>query len=418
MNFNLNYTLPDKTKRLTFIVMGLGILLLVLGIVWNLMGADAHHEGEHHGHAADMSTRLWANFLVNAFFFMGIGLGATFYIALKYATESHYAVSFKRVAEAVSKFLPYGAVLMAVVLLAGQFHLHHLYHWMSPEVYDINSPEYDAKIVDKEAYLNPVFFWGRFIVFFGVWILCQRKMLKNSLEEDMMGGTQKHFKNVTLSAIFLVFFGFTSSVAAWDWTMSLDVHWFSTMWGWYTFSGIWISSLVTILLLVFYLKGRGYLEFVNDSHIHDLGKWIFAISFLWTYLFFCQFMLIWYANIPEEVTYYMNRLETNGYMGIFWTMFFVNFALPMLLLMSRDAKRTRGLLVAVSLIIFFFHWLDVFVIVMPSTVASHWHLGGIEFGMFLFFLGFLTNRLLNFLTEAPLLPKNSPYVEESLHHHT
>lgn len=418
MNFNLNYTLPDKTKRLTFIVMGLGILLLVLGIIWNMMGSGAHHEGEHHGHAGELSTRLWANFLVNAFFFMGIGLGATFYIALKYATESHYAVSFKRVAEAVSKFLPYGAVLMAVVLLAGQFHLHHLYHWMDPDVYNPSSPEFDQKIVDKGAYLNPVFFWGRFIVFFGVWILCQRKMLKNSLEEDMIGGTQKHFKNVTLSAIFLVFFGFTSSVAAWDWTMSLDVHWFSTMWGWYTFSGIWISSLVTILLLVFYLKGRGYLEFVNDSHIHDLGKWIFAISFLWTYLFFCQFMLIWYANIPEEVTYYMNRLETNGYMGLFWTLFFVNFALPMLLLMSRDAKRTRGLLVTVSLIIFFFHWLDIFVIVMPSTVASHWHLGGIEFGMFLFFVGFLTNRLLSFLTEAPLLPKNSPYVEESLHHHT
>jgi hypothetical protein len=128
-------------------------------------------------------------------------------------------------------------------------------------------------------------------------------------------------------------------------------------------------------------------------------------------------MLIWYANIPEEVTYFQNRLETNGYKGLFWMVFFTNFALPMLLLMSRDAKRNSGLLVGVSVIIFVFHWLDIFLIVMPSTVASHWGIGGIEIGMFLVFLGFMVNRLLVFLTEAPLLPKNHPYLEESIHHH-
>jgi hypothetical protein len=288
---------------------------------------------------------------------------------------------------------------------------------MDPDVYDPNSPHFDAKIADKSAYLNPLFFWARFVVFFLVWIFFQQRMVKNSINEDLQGGTTNHFKNVTLGAGFLVFFGFTSSVASWDWTMSLDVHWFSTMWGWYTFSGIWISAMITILMLVLHLKRHGYLEHVNDTHIHDIGKWIFAISFLWSYLFFCQFMLIWYANIPEEVTYYTNRFYTNGYMGIQWTLFFVNFALPMLLLMSRDAKRNNGILTFVCFIIFFFHWLDVFVVVMPATVASHWRLGGIELGMFLMFLGFTMNRLHHFLTQAPLLPKNHPYLDESIHHH-
>ncbi len=419
MDLKLNYSLPDKTRRLTFMVMGIGFLLVLLGVAWHFMGGDhtEHTGGEHHGHASALSTRLWANFLVNAFFFMGIGLGATFFMALKYGAEAHYAVVFKRVVEAVSKFLPYGAALMAIVLLAGQFHLHHLYHWMDPAVTTVGSPEFDQKIADKSTYLNPLFFWARFVVFFGIWIFCQHRLVRNSLAEDLSGGTTNHFKNVTIGAFFLVFFGFTSSVASWDWTMSLDVHWFSTMWGWYTFSGIWISGIITILLLIFYLKSQGHLEYVNENHIHDLGKWIFAISFLWTYLFFCQFMLIWYANIPEEVTYFQNRLETNGYMGIFWLLFFVNFAVPMLLLMSRDSKRTRGLLATIAVIVFFFHWLDVFVIVMPPTVAQHWHFGSIEIGMLLFFVGFLVNRLLTFLTQAPLLPKNHPYLDESIHQH-
>ncbi len=416
MDLKLNYTLPDKTKRLTVVTMAAGLVIFAIGIIFNMLGhSEGHAEG--HGHAGELSTRLWANLLVNSFFFMGIGLGATFYMALKYGSEAHYATVFKRVVEAVTKFLPYGAVFMLVVLLAGQLHLHHLYHWMDSSVYDPTSPHYDVKIAEKYAYFNPAFFWARFFVFFGVWILCQRKLVKNSLNEDLSGGTQTHFKNVTLSAFFLVFFGFTSSVASWDWMMSLDVHWFSTMFGWYIFSGIWISAMITILLLVLYLRKNGYLEYVNESHIHDIGKWVFAISFLWTYLFFCQFMLIWYANIPEEVTYFQNRLETNGYKGLFWMVFFTNFALPMLLLMSRDAKRNSGLLVGVSVIIFVFHWLDIFLIVMPSTVASHWGIGGIEIGMFLVFLGFMVNRLLVFLTEAPLLPKNHPYLEESIHHH-
>ena len=425
MELKLNYTFPEKTKKFTFRVMGAGLLLLIVGIIFHMMGGKGTENTEggtdvvqSQGNGALLSTRLWANLLVNSFFFMGIGLGATFFMALKYGAEAHYATVFKRVYESISRFLwPWGFAFMAFILLAGAFGLNNLYHWMDAGVYDESNKEmYDPKIVGKAAYFG-WFFWLRFFLFFGVWIYIQQKLLKNSLEEDMVGGTQLHFKNRILSAVFLVFFGFTSSVAAWDWMMSLDVHWFSTMFGWYIFSGIWLSAIITILMTVLFLKDQGYLEHVNENHVHDLGKWVFAISFLWTYLFFCQFMLIWYANLPEEVTYFQNRMETNGYTGIFWTMFFVNFAFPMLLLMSRDSKRNRKYLIFVSLIIFFSHWTDIFVIVMPSTVASHWHFGAIEIGMFLIFLGFLMNRILTALTKAPLLTSKHPYLEESIHHH-
>src|SRR5690606_5969387 len=178
-----------------------------------------------------------------------------------------------------------------------------------PELYDPNSPHYDKIIAGKEAYLNQPFFWARTLVYLGVWTWFTMRFRKRSLLEDEVGGTDIHFKNVRDAAIFLVFFGFTSSTAAWDWIMSIDTHWFSTLFGWYVFSGMWISGMVVVTLLALYLRDKGLLPNLNDSHVHDLGKWVFAISFLWTYLFFSQFMLIWYSNIPEEVTYFEARID-------------------------------------------------------------------------------------------------------------
>jgi hypothetical protein len=407
MNLNLTYTFPDKLKKLTYIFMGIGLLTLIFGYF-----LDSAPEGVEHYH----KTRYWANVLINAFFFMGIGLAATFYLALKYVSEAAYATTYKRVTEAISSYLPVGGIILAVVIIIGALGAHHLYHWMDHEIYEKGSVHYDEKIAAKQSYFG-WFFWLRLVLFLGGWCWAQRILRKRSLLEDQTGDLKLHFKNITTSAGFLVFFGFTESVAAWDWLMSLDVHWFSTMFGWYVFSGMWISAMISIIVLTLYLKDKGHLEFVNASHIHDLGKWMFAVSFLWSYLFFCQFMLIWYANIPEEVTFFQNRLETSGYMWLFWTVFFVNFALPMLFLMSRDAKRNRKYLMVVGFIIFIFHWLDVFLIVMPSTVASHWHLGLMELGMFLGFLGLFIYVVLNALAKAPLMPLKHPYMDESKHLH-
>ncbi len=392
--------------------MGIGLITIIAGFLTDHAPEGVSHEEYHH-------TRVWANLLVNGYFYMGIGLLATFFMALQYAAEVAWSVAVKRVYEAVSSYLPVGAVVMFLIILAGQLHLHHLYHWMDPETIQEGSPKYDEVIANKHGYFGAGnwFFWLRTVAYLVIWSLFQRGFRKRSIEEDMQGGTAIHYKNMGKAAVFLVFFAVTSSTSAWDWMMSLDVHWFSTMYGWYAFSGMWISAMITIIMFTLYLKRQGYLQQVNESHIHDIGKWMFAVSFLWSYLWFMQFMLIWYTNIPEEIVYFQERLHDFGYMGLMWTVFVMNFVFPMVLLMSRDSKRNYFFLIFVGCIIFVGHWLDVFMMVMPATVNGHWHLGWLEIGMALGFLGLLLFVIHRALTKAPLMVQKHPYLDESLHHH-
>lgn len=408
---NLNYTFTKKTKNITIGLMVIGFITIIAGFLTDHAPEGVSHEEYHH-------TRIWANLLVNGWFFMGIGLLATFFMALQYVAEVSWSVAVKRVFEAISSYLPVGGAVMLIILIAGQLHIHHLYHWMDPDVINPESPKYDEVIANKYAYFTPWFFWLRTILYVGVWTMFQRGFIKRSLEQDLQGGTALHYKQMGKAAIFVVFFAVTSSTSAWDWMMSIDVHWFSTMYGWYAFSGMWISAMTTIVLFVLYLKRKGYLQQVNDSHIHDIGKWIFAISFLWSYLWFMQFMLIWYTNIPEETIYFQERMHDFGYMGLMWTVFVMNFVFPMILLMSRDSKRNYFFLVFVGCIIFVGHWLDVFMMVMPGTVNGHWHLGWMEIGTALGFLGALLFTVHGSLAKRPLMVKQHPYLEESIHHHT
>lgn len=413
---NHNYTFTSKTKNITFGLMAIGLITLIAGFILDHAPEGVSHEEYH-------KTRVWANLLVNGYFFMGIALLATFFMALQYVAEVAWSVAVKRVYEAISSYLPIGATVMFLILLCGQLHLHHLYHWMDPDVYvktladGSPNPVYDAKIAGKEGYFTPWFFWLRTILYLGVWCLYQRMFIKNSVEQDLQGGTKIHFKTMGKAAGFMVFFAVTSSTSSWDWMMSLDVHWFSTMYGWYSFAGMWISAMTTIMLFVLFLKRKGYLQEVNESHIHDIGKWMFAVSFLWSYLWFMQFMLIWYTNIPEEIIYFKERMHDFGYMGLMWTVFFMNFAFPMILLMSRDAKRNYFFLTFVGSIILVGHWLDVFVMVMPSTMRQHGQIGWMEIGMALGFLGLLLFTVHKTLAKRPLMVEKHPYMEETLHHH-
>jgi hypothetical protein len=178
------------------------------------------------------------------------------------------------------------------------------------------------------------------------------------------------------------------------------------------FSGMWVGAMIVAVIVTLYLKSKGYLPQVTNSHIHDLGKWMFAISFLWSYLWFSQFLLIWYSDIPEEVTYFIERIQ---YFKVpFFTMFFINFALPMVILMARDAKRNPKFLITIGTIIFLGHFMDTFLLVMPG--ATHkWQFGWMEIALFIGFLGLFINRVFKTLTKAPLTPANHPYLEESIH---
>lgn len=400
----MEFKIANKAKMLTIALMGGGLLMLVIGLVVHMSDDN-------------FLTRLLSNTLINSFFFFSIGLGALFFLALQYATETGWYATVKRVIEALAGFVPVGIILMLVALLTLTF-THgahgHIYAWMNPDVYDVNSHHYDEMIVNKHGYLNEVFFWIRTVLYMVTYYLFYRGFRLRSLEEDRVGGTEIHFKNYRKGALFLVFFSVMSSTSVWDWIMSIDVHWFSTLFGWYTFAGMWCTTMTVLVMLVLYLKKQGYLPKVNDSHIHDIGKWTFATSFLWSYLFFSQFMLIWYANIGEEATYYIQRIEE--YQLMYFGMFFINFAFPMLLLMSRDAKRHAGILIFVGLIIVVGHWLDVYIMVSGGSMGASASIGFLEIGMAVAFLGLFIRVVLTNLTKAPLTPINHPFLDESIHH--
>jgi len=330
-------------------------------------------------------------------------------LALHYATESGWGVVLLRVMEGIMSAMPIGMAVLAVVFIAGTLEWHHIYPWMIGDTVAA-----DDIIYGKTAYLNKPFFWIRVVVYFATFYLFMKWFKKKSRQEDQDGGTDTHFKMYRRGALFLVFFAVFSSTMSWDFIMSIDTHWYSTLFGWYVFSGIWLSGMVMVMMVTLYLRKRGFLPHVNESHIHDVGKWMFALSFLWSYLWFSQFMLYWYANIPEEVHYFYERIH--NYKFIYFGTFFINFVFPMVFLMSRDTKRSSGYLIVIGLIIFIGHWLDVFNMVMPGTLFDQWGFGLLEIGMFLIFLGVFVYAVLRSIAKAPLLQKNHPYLEESKHH--
>lgn len=391
------FEFTSSQKKFTFGLMGIGLLALIWA-VYSIMVSDG---ADHHA----ASARLWSNLLICGFFFIGIAVAALFFLAVQHAAEAGWATMFLRVFQATSSYLYVGSGILVLVLLFGG---HDLYHWMHED-----AVAHDDLLAHKSDYLNPTFFWIRTIMYLGVWIFFMRLFKKLSLEEDEIGGTEIHFRNQKYAAIFLVFFGYSSSTASWDWIMSIDAHWFSTLFGWYVFSGMWISSLVFMTLLIIWLKGKGYLPKVNENHIHDMGKWIFGVSCLWTYLWFSQFMLIWYANIPEEIIYFKARFD--DYRILYFGMIIINFVFPFFGLMDKDNKRSIGWVGTIGVIIFITHWFDVYMLVTPGVMKDHWHFGGIEIGLFLGFLGLFLFVVLNALSKSPLIVKNHPFLDECIH---
>ena len=396
----MDYTFKSSTKRLTLGLVGLGVLALVYSVLTHIPG-----------------QRIWANMLVNSYFFVGIGLMGTLWMAIQYVSEAGWSSGFKRVPEAVSQFLLVGGPILLITLIGGSHSLgwHHIYHWMDPEIMNPESAHYDSIIAGKSAYLNEPFFFLRAVLYLAVWIFFTLFFRKQSLKEDLEGGVAIHKRNYGWAAAFLVFYGVTSSTASWDWMMSIDTHWFSTLFGWYNFSTMFVTGITMFALIVISLKRNGYLPDINEEHLQDLGKFMFGASVFWGYLWFSQFMLIWYANIPEEVTYFQDRWK--NYQFVWGALPVLNLALPMLLLMDKAAKRNMNMMTITGVIIVVGHWLDVFQMVMPGAVKADWGIGILEVGLFLGFLGLFLFVVHSALAKAPLVAKNHPYLDEAKHHH-
>lgn len=386
---------------------------------------ETHHQEGHgeeaaHGEAHDTShdehlfhqlqNKPWAALYVAAFFFFMIALGTLAFYAINRAAQAGWSPVLFRVMEGITSYLlPGGIIVIAILVLSG-LHMNHLFIWMDPEVV-----AHDKLIAGKVGFLNVPFFLGRAVFFLAGWTLYRFISRKFSLAQDQAADNSNHVKNFRISAGFLVFFIVTESIMSWDWIMSIDPHWFSTLFGWYVFASMFVSGITAIALITIYLKSKGYLEFVNDSHIHDLGKFMFGVSIFWTYLWFSQFMLIWYSNIPEEVTYFITRIE--DYNITFFGMIAMNFLFPLLILMNSDYKRTNYFIVMAGIVIILGHYLDVFNMIMPSAVGDQWFIGAPEVGGFLFFFGLFIYIVFKSLTKAPLLAKGDPYMGESERFH-
>jgi hypothetical protein len=414
--------IPKKTSNKFYIMIGLGLVLLVAGIILMMTAGPAHHdahgaaaEGGGH-HATTWVNRLFANLWLNNVYFTGIAVIGLFFTAVQYVAYAGWSVLVKRVLEALTYYLPVGGVIMIVVFLLGK---HDLFHWTHPELYDKASHEYDPIIAGKSGFLNLTFYIIRMVAYFALWCFFAWWLRQQSKAEDLNGGLTYYDKSIRISAMFLVVFGVTSSLSAWDWVLSIDTHWFSTMFGWYVFASWFISGLAATTLTVIILKQNGYLKMVNSNHLHDLGKFVFAFSIFWTYIWFSQFMLIWYANIPEEAIYFRERIGgyQDHYTWILFTNLIVNFAFPFLVLMTRDAKRQMIMLKIVCIVVLIGHWMDFYLMIMPGTLRGDSGFGLIELGTAMTFLGMFLTMFTRGLTDASLVPVNHPFLEESVHHH-
>ena len=420
---NNQFELTGSYKKWTWGLIVAGVIALLYGFIMLHPFAPVAHGGEHHGPTG--ATRFWAVLLQNCVFWLLVVNASMFFICVTTMAMGGWQVALRRVPEAISSVVPILGIVTFLVLMAiiwgGRT---DIYHWL-----DASAVAKDPVLNGKSGFLNPKFYsiWSAICIL--MWWLLGRKMRTLSLESDK-GGTMDYetgkkwiWKNTVWASLYTVFFGLSvASTVPWLWLMSIDAHWYSTMYSWYTFASTFVSGMSLVALFVIYLKNKGQLEYVTEEHLHDVGKFMFAFSVFWTYLWFSQYMLIWYSNQPEETKYFIERIGTarksGPYHFIFFLNLFINFLCPLLILMKRGVKRNWTMVTVMAVLIIFGHWIDFFQMVMPGTMHEHFQMGVFELGVPALFIGLIMWGVGRYLTRNPLVAKNHPFLKESMIHHT
>ncbi len=408
MSIREKFEITKKYSLLSYVLMTIGVLSVLLLYI-NYGSSEDEHD----------RSRFWASLLQNSVFFLLVVNAAMFFICTTILAWGGWATSFRRIPEAISSAVPVIGIICGAILLAIVFGGDHaIYHWT-----DTEHVKHDPILLHKSGFLNKTFFtvWTVLTIFLW-WVLGKKiRSLSHSTDIGPMGvevGKKFIWKNTIWAALFMIVFSLTvMSTIPWLWLMSIDAHWYSTMYSWYTFASTFVSGMALIALYVVYLKNKGYLEYTNQEHLHDLGKFMFGFSVFWTYLWFSQYMLIWYSNQPEETIYFQPRV--NGvYKIVFFFSLIINFLGPLLLLMKRDAKRNYMTITLLAVLIIFGHWLDFFQMVHPGPSRDHVPMILYDLGIAAGFVGlimFLTGRT---LSKHALVPKYHPFFKESVIHHT
>ncbi|HEY5326664.1 MAG TPA: quinol:cytochrome C oxidoreductase [Mucilaginibacter sp.] len=416
-SFDERFEFQGKAKTWSLVMIAIG----VIGIAYGFLSGS----GE----------RTFSNLLLMGYYLTCVSICGVFFCAVQYVAQAGWSASILRIPQAFASILPKVAVVLLVIICAGLYFTHtganvdgkqtilpYLYkEWALKGVTTPGSENYNAIIAGKSGFLNVPFFLARLLAYLGCYSLLGWLLVKYSNNEDALGGMLNYNKSFKVSVIFLVIFGFTIPLFAFDTIMSLEAHWFSTMFGWYNFAALWVGGMAVITLTLIYLKESGYIKWVTEDHLHNMGQLIFGFSIFWTYLWFAQFLLTWYANIPEESAYFYKRWEPE-FKPWFWLNIVVNFVTPLLVLMSRDSKRMIKVLKVACIILILGHWLDYWQMIMPGTTGpqSAWYteIGILEASVFIGFAGLFMFLMLGALSKfKSLAPKKHPLLDESLHHH-
>ena len=397
-------------KKWTYGLIGAGVLALLYGIIM-------FHPFAHAGHGQNVnSTRFWAVLLQNSVFFLLVVNAVMFFICVTTMAMGAWVIS---------SVVPILGVITFVILMCFVFGGRtDIYHWLDKE-----AVANDKILSGKSGFLSVKFFTIWSIITLFLWWFLGKKMRSLSLESDKKGtmdyetGKKWVWSNTVWASLYTVVFTLTvGSTIPWIWLMSIDAHWYSTMYSWYTFASTFVAGIALIAIFVVYLKNRGQLEYVTEEHLHDLGKFMFAFSIFWTYLWFAQYMLIWYSNQPEETKYFIERIGTatkpGPYRGIFFFNLIVNFVCPLLIMMTKGSKRNWTMITFMSVLILFGHWIDFYQMVMPGTLHGHAELMPFEFGIGCLFVGLIMWGTGKYLSKHSLLAKNNPFLKESMIHHT
>lgn len=350
--------------------------------------------------------RFYASYLTSFLFFLSLALGALVFVLIQHVTRAGWSVVVRRFAEAFAPNLFLPMALLVLPVFAG---LHHLYPWT-----DQASVAADPALHAKALWLNETFFYVRAVIYFAVWTILSVWFHRRSVEQDTIGTIAPTRAMEAAATTGLVLFAFSVTFFAFDFVMSLTPHWYSTIFGVYFFAGCILGCFALLLCVSFAVQRAGRLvHAITTEHYHDLGKLMFAFTIFWAYIGFSQYMLMWYANLPEETEWYHAR-QHGSWAAISLVLLFGHFLLPFLLLMSRNVKRRKALIVAGAVWMLVMQWLDVYWLVMPSKTPGGFSPALVDVLTFVGIGGVFFAVAIRRLGAAALVPVKDPRLAESL----